>query len=75
MLPNAPGHAMPVNFLLSKGDNRVAVLLLERSKIKRYSVQETEALCRENGVVALRFYFECDNDAGYVKDRIRQVLY
>ena len=74
MFPGAPEHAMPVNFMLTKGDKKVAVLLVERSKIKRYSVQETEALCRENGVVVMRFYFEYNNEEGYIEERIRKAF-
>lgn len=74
MFPDAPAHAMPINFLLRKGDKAVAILLVHRSKIKRYSVQETEALCHENGVKVLRFYFERENDAEYVIERIRTAL-
>ena len=43
MFPYAPDHAMPINFLLRKDDKEVAILLVNRSKTKRYSVQETEA--------------------------------
>ena len=74
MFPYAPDHAMPINFLLRKDDKEVAILLVNRSKIKRYSVQETEALCQENGVDILRFYFECDNEKEYVIERIRKAL-
>lgn len=74
MFPNAPAHAMPINFLLRKGDKEVAILLLHGSKIKRYSVQETEALCSENGVNVMRFYFEYDNESDYVIERIRKAL-
>jgi hypothetical protein len=72
--PNAPTHAMPINFLLQKGNKRIAVLLLSKSKIKRYSVLETEALCRENGITVLKFYFECTNEKEYVIDRIRNAF-
>ncbi len=74
MLPNAPDYAMPVNLLLRKGDKAVAILLLHRSKVKRYSVQETEALCNENGVKVMRFYFDRENEAEYVIERIRTAL-
>ncbi len=74
MFPNAPEHAMPINFLLRKDDKEVAILLVHRSKIKRYSVQETEALCKENGVDVRIFYFECDNEQEYVIERIRKAL-
>ena len=72
--PGAPEYAMPINFLLRKGDKTLAVLLLSKSKIKRYSVQETEALCRENGIEICRFYFECDNEKEYVVERLRDLL-
>ena len=74
MFPNAPDHAMPINFLLRKGDREVAILLLHKRKIKRYSVQETEALCDENGVDVMRFYFERENESDYVIERIRKAL-
>lgn len=74
MFPYAPDHAMSINFLLRKDDKEVAILLVNRSKIKRYSVQETEALCREQGVDILRFYFECENEKEYVTERIRKAL-
>ena len=74
MLPGAPAHAMPVNFLLTKGNKKLAVLLLDCSKVKRYSVQETHALCEENGIEAIRFYFECDNEEEYVVERIKDHL-
>lgn len=70
MFPDAPDHAMPINFLLSKGDKKVAILLMGFRSTKRYSVQETEALCKENGVNVLKFYFECDNEEAYVMKRI-----
>ena len=74
MFPYAPDHAMPINFLLRKDDKEVAILLVNRSKTKRYSVQETEALCREQDVDILRFYFECENEKEYVTERIRKAL-
>ena len=74
MFPGAPDHAMPINFLLRKGNKTVAVLLLHRSKVKRYSVQETEALCKENGVDIKRFYFEFDNEEEYVIERLKNSL-
>jgi hypothetical protein len=74
IFPNAPEHAMPINFLLRTNDKEVAILLVHRSKTKRYSVQETEALCQEHGVEVRRFYFECDNEAEYVIERIRKAL-
>ena len=74
MFPYAPDHAMPINFLLRKDDKEVAILLVNRSKVKRYSVQETEALCQENGVDVLRFYFERENEKEYVIERIRKTL-
>ena len=43
-------------------------------RTKRYSVQETEALCKENGVNVLKFYFECENEESYVIERIRKAL-
>lgn len=74
MFPNAPAHAMPINFLLSKDGKKVAILLVEWRKVKRYSVQETEALCKENGVDVLKFYFDCENEKEYVVERIRKAF-
>ncbi len=74
MFPDAPEHAMPINILLRKGDKDVAILLVNRGKIKRYSLLETEALCQENGVDVLRFYFECENEREYVVERIMKAL-
>ena len=71
---DAPAHAMPINFLLCKDGRKVAILLMERNKTKRYSVQETEALCREQGVGVLKFYFNFDNEKEYVLDRIRNAF-
>ena len=66
--------AMTINFQLRKDDKEVAILLMGFHKTKRYSVQETEALCQENGVDVLRFYFECENAREYVIERIIKVL-
>ena len=74
IFPNAPAHAMPINFLLSKEGKKVAVLLVQWSKVKRYSVLETEALCRENGVDVLKFFFEKENERDYVVERIRKAF-
>ena len=71
---NAPEHAMPINFLLRRDGKEVAVLLVHRSKVKRYSLQETETLCQEHGVDVRRFYFECDNEQEYVIERIKKAL-
>ena len=74
MFPNAPEHAMPINFLLSKDGKKVAILLVEWRRTKRYSVLETEALCKENGVDVLKFYFDCENEKDYVLERIRKAF-
>jgi hypothetical protein len=74
MFAGAPDHAMPINFLLNKSGKKVAVLLMGFRKTKRYSVQETEALCKENGVKVLKFYFECENEEAYVIERIRKAF-
>ncbi len=71
---NAPWYAMPINFLLTIGDKRVAVLLVEGSKSKRYSVLETMELCKENGIAALRFFVEMPNEKEYVVKRIKEAL-
>lgn len=74
MFAGAPEHAMPINFLLCKGNKNVAILLMGFRRTKRYSVQETEALCKENGVNVLKFYFECENEESYVIERIRKAF-
>ena len=74
LFPTAMPYAMPINFLVSKGDKKVAVLLVERARFKRYSLLEIKELCKENGVPVLSFYFECDNEESYVVDRIRKAL-
>ena len=74
MFAGAPDHAMPINFLLCKGNKKVAILLMGFRRTKRYSVQETEALCKENGVNVLKFYFECENEESYVIERIRKAF-
>ena len=74
MFAGAPDHAMPINFLLCKGKKKVAILLMGFRRTKRYSVQETEALCKENGVNVLKFYFECENEESYVIERISKAF-
>lgn len=75
LFPNAPVYAMPINFLLTKGDNRVAVLIVEgNAKYKRYSVLETMELCKENNITALRFITTYPNEEKYVVERIRKAL-
>lgn len=71
---SAPWYAMPINFLLTIGEKRVAVLLVEGSKSKRYSVLETMELCKENGIAALRFFVEMPNEKEYVIKRIKEAL-
>lgn len=75
LFPYAPVYAMPINFLLTKGDNRVAVLIVEgNAKYKRYSVLETMELCKENNITALRFITTYPNEEKYVVERIRKAL-
>ena len=74
LFPTAMPYAMPINFLVSKGDKKVAVLLIERARCKRYSLLETKELCKENGITALNFYFEFDNEENYVVERIKKAL-
>ena len=75
LFPYAPVYAMPINFLLTKGDNRVAVLIVEGdAKYKRYSVLETMELCKENNITALRFITTYPNEEKYVVERIRKAL-
>ena len=68
---NAPEYAMPINFLITKGEKRVAILLVNRDKCKRYAVLETIELCKENGVIPLRFMIEFPNEEEYVVKRIK----
>ena len=74
VFPSAPEYAMPINFLITKGDKQVAVLLVHKEKTKRYSLLETKELCKENGVASLCFYFECENTEDYVVERVSKLL-
>ena len=75
LFPYAPVYAMPINFLLTKGDNRVAVLIVEgNAKYKRYSVLETMELCKENNIIPLRFITTFPNHEKYVVQRIAKYL-
>lgn len=74
LFPNAPDYAMPINFLLTKGTSMIAILLIEGSASKRYSVLETMELCKENNIDVLRFWTSSPNDEAYVVQRIRKVL-
>ena len=75
---NAPEYAMPINFLISKDNKRVAVLLVHERKCKRYAVLETIELCKENGITPLRFIIGRDdfftNEEDYVVNRIKANL-
>ena len=75
---NAPEYAMPINFLISKDNKRVAVLLVHERKCKRYAVLETMELCKENGITPLRFIIGRDdfftNEENYVVNRIKANL-
>lgn len=72
VFPDAPDYAMPINFLITKGEKRVAVLLVHNSRFYRYSLLETKELCKENNVTSLSFYLHLPNEQSYVVDRIRQ---
>ena len=75
LFPNAPDYSMPINFLLTKGNKKVAVLLVEGdAKYKRYSVLETMELCKENNITALRFITTYPNEEKYVVERIRKAI-
>lgn len=69
-----PEYAMPINFLITKGNKKLAVLLLSRTKTYRYSYLETKELCKENSIDVMRFYFEYENQEQYVLERIRKAL-
>lgn len=75
IFPHAPEYAMPINFMLTKDGKSVVILIVEGGqKFKRYSVLETMELCKENDIVALRFFTTYPNEEAYVVDRIRKVL-
>ena len=74
LFPNAPAYAMPVNFLITKGDKRLALILLRRGHAKRYSYLETSALCDENGIVCMPFFLHLPNEEDYVVERLKSVL-
>ena len=77
VFPNAPDYAMPINFMITKGNKRTVVLLVNGSLCKRYSVLETMELCKENGITPLRFVIDNEawsNEEQYVVNRIRKTL-
>ena len=74
LFPEAPPYAMPINFLISRGEKRLAILLLHRSKARRYAFLETNQLCQENDLQVLRFCFEYENEESYVVERIAKAL-
>ena len=68
---------MPINFLVTKGNKRTAVLLVDGYKCRRYSLLETMELCKENGITPLRFIIDNEawpNEEQYVVNRIRKTL-
>ena len=74
IFPGAPSYAMPINFLITKGNKKLAVLLMDRSQSKRYSHKETLLLCQENGLEVMEFYLHLPNEEEYVVARIKKVL-
>lgn len=72
--PNAPAYCTPINFLISKGNKRVAIILVEQQRYLRYSVLETMEQCKEHNITPLRFFIELENDDDYVVDRIRKQM-
>ncbi len=75
LFSNAPDYAMPINFMLTKGNKKVVILIVEcNAKYKRYSVLETMELCKENNITALRFITTFPNEETYVVQRIRKML-
>ncbi len=70
----APDYAMPFNFLLIKGDVKLAVILIEKNRYERYSVLETRELCKENNIKILSFCIDCENEEKYVVNRMRNML-
>jgi hypothetical protein len=75
LFSNAPDYAMPINFLLTKGEQKIAILLVEGGrKYQRYSVLETMELCKENNIKVLRFITTFPNEEEYVVQRVRETL-
>ena len=74
LFPHAPAYAMPVNFLVAKGDKKLAIVLLDVRHVRRYSYLETRELCRENGIEFMPFFFHLPNEEDYVVERIKSVL-
>ena len=72
--PSAPEYSTPINFIVSQGDKKVAVLLVEFHKIGRYSLLETEEQCREHGITPIRLIVGMPNTEEYVVNRIREQL-
>lgn len=71
---DAPAYAMPVNFLVQKGEKKIAIVLLDLKYVKRYSYLETRELCKENGVEFMPFFLHLPNEEDYVVERIKTVL-
>ena len=75
LFPNAPAYAMPVNFFVTKGETKLALVLLDKAgHAKRYSYLETRELCYENGVEFMTFFLHLPNEEDYVFERLNSVL-
>ena len=75
LFPNAPAYAMPVNFFVTKGETKLALVLLDKGgHAKRYSYLETRELCYENGVECMTFFLHLPNEEDYVFERLNSVL-
>ena len=74
LFSNAPAYAMPVNFFITKGDKRLAVVLMDARRTRRYSYLETRELCKEAGIEFMPFFFHLPNEEDYVVQRIKSVL-
>ncbi len=72
--PSAPDYCMPINFMVTKGDKKVAVLLVERRKTGRYSLLETNEQCKEHNISPIWFFVEMPNEEEYVVTQIRKHL-
>ncbi|MBQ7342365.1 MAG: hypothetical protein IJW42_07620 [Alistipes sp.] len=72
--PSAPDYCMPINFMVSKGEKKVAVLLVERRKTGRYSLLETNEQCKEHNISPIWFFIEMPNEEEYVVTQIRKHL-
>lgn len=74
LFPQAPAYAMPVNFLITKGEKKLAIILLDAKHVRRYAYLETKELCKENGIDFMTFFLHLPNEDNYVAGRIKIAL-